>query len=207
MKKRLPDKLPYGLRKLSRRLIVRLVAAVVHVTRDILNIATTNGLDLQHEWKQKDGWEWEINTEAEVSEARPWSAQDFLFLMDLVTAKQEKREVSSGDSIQCSIIIPVYGKLNYTFQCLRSLIQELKPGHEIIVVNNGSSDGTERLLFYLQDLIRVINNSENLGFIKACNQGAAVARGNYLVFLNNDTVIQPDWLKHLVWTADQDATV
>src|SRR5258708_4778011 len=98
MKKRLRDKLPYGLRKLSRRLIVRLVAAVVHVTRDNENNARGGGEEVGHEWKAKGGWEWEVDNDLVVSGGGIWSVQEFLFLMDLLMGRH-KELVSSHNQI------------------------------------------------------------------------------------------------------------
>lgn len=212
MNKRLRDRLPYTLRVLSRRLIVRLVSSTIHLTKDVLNIAITNGLDVEREWKRREEWDGESNpntyTDAGLEVNLPWSVQDFLFSMDLITTNgREKTDGSGSKPIQCSIIIPVYNKVGYTFQCLRSLMQQIDRNNEIIVVNNGSHDETNRLLSYMKDKLTAINNAENLGFVKACNQGAAIARGKYLVFLNNDTVIQPGWLRHLVDTVEADSAV
>jgi glycosyltransferase involved in cell wall biosynthesis len=54
--------------------------------------------------------------------------------------------------------------------------------------------------------VRVVENAENRGFVDACNQGAELARGRYLVFLNNDTVVLPGWLAALVETAERDVS-
>ena len=69
-------------------------------------------------------------------------------------------------------------------QCLEFLFKNTEPIYEVIVVNNGSKDGTYEYLESLKDKIININNSENLGFSKANNQGAGIANGKYLVFLN-----------------------
>jgi GT2 family glycosyltransferase len=78
---------------------------------------------------------------------------------------------------------------------------------EVIVVDNASTDETARLLARFQGLVTVIDNEENRGFVDACNQGAARARGEHLVFLNNDTVVLPGWLKHLRETVEGDEGV
>ena len=100
-----------------------------------------------------------------------------------------------------SIVIPVYGQLEYTKQCLRSLYAcSSSVDFEVIVVDNGSHDETAAFLAWAQAKygIRVIRNETNLGFAKACNQGSAVARGPFLLFLNNDTIVCPGWLEPMV---------
>ncbi len=102
-----------------------------------------------------------------------------------------------------SIIIPVFNKADFTFGCLRALIEEIDLNEaEIIVIDNASTDHTGDLLARFTDLLKVIRNETNLGFVDACNLGAAAARGKYLVFLNNDTIIQPGWLKSLIETIE-----
>ena len=63
------------------------------------------------------------------------------------------------------------------------------------------------MLSHFGDFVRVVENEENLGFVDACNGGAAVARGRYLVFLNNDTVVLPGWLEGLLETIESDPQV
>jgi GT2 family glycosyltransferase len=111
-----------------------------------------------------------------------------------------------GGPITASVIIPVFNKVEFTFQCLRSLLSEIDFREtEVIVVDNASTDATPRLLAHFSHLLRVVTNERNLGFVEACNRGAGVARGRHLVFLNNDTEVQPGWLSRLVATAERDA--
>ena len=105
-----------------------------------------------------------------------------------------------------SIIIPVYNKLDYTTRCIESLVMnsgETTP-YEIILVDNSSTDGTPGYLQSLQGDVTVISNKTNLGFARACNQGARLARGRLLLFLNNDTVPHPGWLDALVQGIEED---
>jgi len=109
-----------------------------------------------------------------------------------------------------SIIIPTYNNLALTRDCLEALQQHTAAdAYEIIVVDNGSTDGTPEFLHHLQDLghVRVILNHHNLGFAKACNQGARAARGEFLVFLNNDTVVTSGWLEELISSARENPRV
>ncbi len=99
----------------------------------------------------------------------------------------------------CSIIIPVWNKIELTRQCVAALAAATTDvTFEVIVVDNGSVDGTKEFLAELKGNVQIIRNEQNLGFAKGCNQGARAARGKYLVFLNNDTIPQSHWLNPLV---------
>lgn len=135
-----------------------------------------------------------------ASPVPPFGLQDlFLFGENSLTA---------AENIKTSIIIPVFNKAEYTFQCLRSLFLEIDLSTtEIIVIDNNSTDETAKLLDFLGTKIRVVKNVENKGFVEACNLGAALAKGEYIVFLNNDTLVQPGWLVSMLETFDRDERV
>ncbi|HEY5802604.1 MAG TPA: glycosyltransferase [Lysobacter sp.] len=104
---------------------------------------------------------------------------------------------------RASIIVPVYDQFEHTLACLRAIgAHPPKADVEIIVVDDGSSDATEPSLVQVSGL-RYHRRRENGGFIAACNDGASLANGHYLVFLNNDTIPQPGWLDVLLATFDQ----
>src|SRR5690606_4661100 len=114
-----------------------------------------------------------------------------------------------SDAPRASVVIPVHGQLAHTLECLRSLAAwPPATAVEIIVVDDGSPDETATVLPKVPGL-RYHRRSRNGGFIAACNDGAALARGEYLVFLNNDTVPQPGWLDALmaVFTTNSEAGV
>jgi GT2 family glycosyltransferase len=100
----------------------------------------------------------------------------------------------------CSVIVPVHNKASLTRQCLDTMLVQAEPviEREIIVVDDGSSDTTPRLLQSYADRITVITNTPGKGFAGACNAGAGAATGEYLIFLNNDTVPREGWLSALV---------
>ncbi len=107
-----------------------------------------------------------------------------------------------------SIVIPVFNQVDYTWHCLHSLLQcDPAVSREIIVVDNASSDATPTLLAGLKGAFRVIRNTENLGFVDACHQGAADSRGRYLLLLNNDTQLRPGALQALVDVLETQADV
>lgn len=106
--------------------------------------------------------------------------------------------VSSLRAGLCSIVIPVFNGAQLTRQCLQA-IRASTPDvpYEIVVVDNASSDETRALLAASPD-VRAIYNEQNQGFAVACNQGAAAAQGEYLLFLNNDTIPRAGWLRPLI---------
>jgi GT2 family glycosyltransferase/glycosyltransferase involved in cell wall biosynthesis len=109
-----------------------------------------------------------------------------------------------SDGVPASIIIPAWNNLALTRDCLEAIWRHTAPGtYEIIVVDNGSTDGTPEFLQGLEEhgQIRVVRNDNNLGFAPACNQGARAARGEFLLFLNNDTKVTSGWLEELIRSA------
>ena len=105
----------------------------------------------------------------------------------------------SHTSYACSIIIPVWNNAALTRQCLSALADVTEGvSYEVVVVDNGSTDGVQTFLQNLGGDVQVIRNEDNRGFAKACNQGARAARGEFLVFLNNDTIPVKGWLSALV---------
>lgn len=100
-----------------------------------------------------------------------------------------------------SIVIVTHGGLPLTRLCLETLLSETAgPPIEVIVVDNASDDGTPAYLRRLavgDPRVRLVLNPENEGFSAASNQGARIARGSRLVFLNPDTVPVGDWLARL----------
>ncbi len=101
-----------------------------------------------------------------------------------------------------SILVPVHNHFDHTLICLRALADCVETtSFEVIVVDDASTDETAQRLADIAG-VRYHRNTTNLGFIGACNAGAALARGEYLVFLNNDTAVQPGWLDALIGTFD-----
>ena len=101
-----------------------------------------------------------------------------------------------------SIIIVTYNNLEYTRLCLDSIYDKTAyPNYEVIVVDNCSTDGTREFLNSFagsHDNFRAVLNDSNEGFARANNIGLREAKGEYVVFLNNDTIVTPSWLSRLV---------
>ena len=109
---------------------------------------------------------------------------------------------TEGGVPRASIVIPVYNHAEATLACLRALAAHPPAAAcEVIVVDDGSSDETSAWMPQVAGL-RYHRRAANGGFIAACNDGASLARGEVLVFLNNDTIPQPGWLDALLATFD-----
>lgn len=102
--------------------------------------------------------------------------------------------------MRASFVIPLYNCLPLTQAMLASLRATLPPAlaHEIILVDDGSTDGTRDWLTTLAPPCRVLQNARNSGFAATCNRGAATATGEVLFFLNNDLVLLPGWLEPML---------
>jgi len=104
---------------------------------------------------------------------------------------------------KATIIIPVYNQIVLTRACLESLKANTPAGlYEVIIIDNASEGDTKDHLNSSPVSARIISNKTNLGFVDACNQGAAAATTPYLVFLNNDTLPQSGWLENLIYTIE-----
>jgi len=116
--------------------------------------------------------------------------------------KPESIVIPLHQSPVVSVLIPVYGKLEYTLACLKSISQNLpKLPFEILVLDDRSPDDSVKELQKVKN-IRIVINPENLGFTKSCNFGAKQAKGDFIFFLNNDTQVQSGWLDELYKTFD-----
>ncbi len=102
------------------------------------------------------------------------------------------------DDVDVSIIIPVFNQITLTQRCLAALQENAgTEPFEVIVVDDFSTDTTADEISKTPGVV-YLRNEVNAGFIASCNRGAREARGNFLVFLNNDTEVRPGWLSALL---------
>ncbi len=102
-----------------------------------------------------------------------------------------------------SIIIPHYNNFSIIDQCLKSLQKLVYKNIEIIVIDNNSYDDSFDKIKNNYKNVILKKSPKNLGYAGGCNLGASFATGNYLLFLNNDTIQNPDFLNHMVKSLDE----
>lgn len=113
-------------------------------------------------------------------------------------------------SIDVSVVIVNWDGLHFLNTCLSSLFSSLDRvdgDSEVILIDNGSTDGSVSFVEQQYPAVHIISNQENLGFSRANNQGFAVARGRYIVTLNNDTEVDARWLGEALAVLESDPSV
>lgn len=103
--------------------------------------------------------------------------------------------------VEASIVIPVYNQLEATQITINSIYENTDVEFELVIVDNNSSEHVKKYLNNLTSVkqnVKIIYNSENLGFPKAVNQGIEIAEGKYIVIANNDIIVNAGWLKRFI---------
>jgi GT2 family glycosyltransferase/SAM-dependent methyltransferase len=121
-------------------------------------------------------------------------------------ATDEKLAFSHVGTPEISVVIVLWNQAHLTLKCLRALFDQDGPSIEVILVDNASSDETEALLTHLED-VRIVRNTENVGFLLGCNQGASVATGRTILLLNSDAFVRSQSLAAALETLDGAANV
>ncbi len=99
--------------------------------------------------------------------------------------------------MKVSIVIPNWNGIKFVGMCLDSIARSAFADYETIVVDNGSADGSRELIEEKYPWVRLIKLPANLGFAKACNEGIKASEADYVILLNNDIEVAPDWLQEL----------
>jgi GT2 family glycosyltransferase len=131
------------------------------------------------------------------------------FIPEPSILKDEKQTLlfPAESTPQISIIIPVYNNFNYTYLCLQSiLVNTPNIPYEIIIADDNSSDETIDLDQYVKNVC-IVKDGINRGFLLNCNNATQHARGKYILFLNNDTQVQPQWLSTLLELIESDEKI
>ena len=106
--------------------------------------------------------------------------------------------MNNVDKPICDIIIITWNGLKYTKKCIDSIKKNTKDiNYRLVFVDNNSTDGTIEFLEKISNSI-IIKNNKNLGFAKAMNLGFSKISAKYTVWLNNDTIVTPNWLSKMI---------
>jgi GT2 family glycosyltransferase len=97
-----------------------------------------------------------------------------------------------------SVIILSWNGLNFIEACLEAVLSQTYLNIEFIVVDNASTDGTPELVAEKFPAIQLIKNERNLGFAAGMNVGLTQAKGDFLILLNQDTIVEPTWVAELI---------
>lgn len=119
----------------------------------------------------------------------------------------ERLTVPFFEKPRVSIVIPVYNQFVYTYNCIRSIVENSGDiSYEILIADDCSTDQVARLEQFVEGAV-ILHNRQNLRFLRNCNHAAEQAKGEFILFLNNDTQVQNDWLAPLVSLMDRDESI
>jgi GT2 family glycosyltransferase len=115
---------------------------------------------------------------------------------DLLFSKASASTIPSDQSV--AVVVVNWNGLLYLPACILSLSQQTHPNYQIVVIDNGSTDGSLAYLERYHPSVHIIRNQHNLGFAAACNQGIVATQTDYIALLNNDAIVHPEWLSAMV---------
>lgn len=111
------------------------------------------------------------------------------------------------DKPEVSIIVPAYNKFELTYHCIASvLLAYNKTSYEVILADDCSTDDTANAEDIIENVV-ISRNPENLRFLRSCNRATELAKGDYIIFLNNDTEVSSFWIDELIEKHNEDETV
>ena len=96
-----------------------------------------------------------------------------------------------------SIVLVLFNKAELTYQCLLSIKKNVRLPYELIIIDNDSTDDSAELLSKVKG-VKYVRNSENIGFLKACNQARKYVEGDYILLLNNDSKVHESAIENSV---------
>ena len=149
-----------------------------------------------------------LTTDLQVNEDLTEKAtQDECENNDLSIEQFDKLIFTKWKQPEVSIVIPVYNQFEYTYNCLKSIMMNSgNVKYEILIANDCSTDCTKDIEKVAQN-VRLITTKKNVRFLLNCNNAAKYAKGKYILFLNNDTQVQENWLQPLVDLIERDDSV
>ena len=137
--------------------------------------------------------------------------RESIFECDIESEEEAKTLIEHIDKAHklISVIVLSFNNIKYTLECLNSIIEHTAyPNYEIILVDNNSDEKTQKILKEIKnDKIKLILNRANLGFAKGNNIGIKNSLGDYIILLNNDTVVTKGWMFNLIKTLEKDKSI
>ena len=121
---------------------------------------------------------------------------------DAFLASSERLTFPKPKDVNLSIIIVLYNQAHLSLLCLKSMLHHADVEYELVIIDNASTDKTEDLLMRV-DNATVVKNNENIGFLKAVNQGGEISKGKYILLLNNDAILQKESLSRAIHTIEK----
>jgi len=106
-----------------------------------------------------------------------------------------------------SVTLVTYNSGRFIKRCLESVLAQKYPDKEIIIIDNCSTDGTADILEQFEDRCQIVYNSENIGFAAAQNQAIALSSGDWVLTLNPDVLLLPDFIQGLVDAGQMDLKI
>jgi len=106
-----------------------------------------------------------------------------------------------------SVTLVTYNSGRFIKRCLESVLEQKYPNVEVVIIDNASTDGTVDILEHFQDRCRIYYNTDNLGFAAAQNQAIALSNGDWILTLNPDVLLMPNFIQALVDAAHIDPKV
>ena len=110
----------------------------------------------------------------------------------------EAEQLNLKPLLLVSVVVPVYNSERYVSECVESILQQNYKNIELLLINDGSTDSSGMILRSLEsDKVRVVN-TENKGVSEARNKGLELAQGKYIVFVDADDLISPDYIEYML---------
>jgi GT2 family glycosyltransferase/glycosyltransferase involved in cell wall biosynthesis len=126
--------------------------------------------------------------------------------LDKFLTSTEQLQFPETETPRLSIILVFYQQAHLSYLCLQSLLEFGNVCFELVIVDNNSTDETAKLLNKI-DNATIIRNADNFGFVKAVNQAAEIATGEYILLLNNDALIEKNTLSNALQVIESDKSI
>ena len=207
-----------------RRFFVGILAKLVRQPKLMLHVINPKRIKNYFKYMKKEGMEGVIRRYKEAEDIEkmhlnPAANLNVELVQVQATTTEEsvapQKSVAEYEKIQLpvwseptvSIVIPVYNEFDYTYCCLKSILNNTKDvSYEVLIANDCSTDITTRIEEIVEN-VKLVTTEKNVRFLLNCNNAAKYAKGKYILFLNNDTQVQDNWLEPLVSLIESDEKI